>query len=68
MITIVDRSDSAVIQKITSPKGNTVRYQVVPNSSVGDASAIVVANTLVAARCLIGKGPNGKPFVAESQH
>ena len=61
MITVVDSSTDCVVQKISN-RGEVVRYQVVPKASKGDYEAVMVANTLVAARALIGKSNIGKPL------
>lgn len=59
MITVVDRGNGYVVQKVTKPNGNLVRYQVAPEG-VFDAEAIKVFVTLESSRAAIGKTANGK--------
>lgn len=54
MIRVIEQSESNLIQKVYTPKGETVRYQVVPKGKVGDSSAITPASTLKQARDLAG--------------
>lgn len=61
MIVVVDRNDGYVVQKVVRPKGPAC-YQVVPKDAIGDASKVIVRDSLIAARALIGKGPSGKPL------
>lgn len=65
MITIVDRNDTHIVQKVVAPR-KAPRYQVVANSSIGDSDGVIVRNTLAEARRLIGKGQNGRPLTASS--
>lgn len=59
MITIVDRNDSHIVQKVVQPK-KAPRYQVVPKDGLGDTAKVTVRSTLSEARALIGKGPSGR--------
>lgn len=65
MIVIVDRCDAAIVQKIISPKGNTIRYQVVREP--GNYESVTVCSTLAAARAAIGKTVGGKIQVAQDK-
>lgn len=40
MLRTIEHSDRFLIQKVLNPKGETLAYQAVPCSSVGDSSAI----------------------------
>lgn len=64
MITTVDRTNHFVVQKVSKPNGETIRYQIVPISSIGDSSAVAVVPTLAEARAAIGKSQGGKLLTA----
>ncbi len=65
MITVVDKANGHVVQKITKPNGKLVRYQLVP-AAAGDSAAVRVFASLSAARAAIGK-TNGGKNVGETQ-
>lgn len=58
MITVVDRANDRIIQKITKPDGKLIRYQVVDKA--GDSNAVKVFSNLQPARAAIGKTNGGK--------
>lgn len=53
MIRVIEQSESAFVQKVYTPKGATVAYQVVPRDKLGDSSAIQRFPTLKSARDLL---------------
>lgn len=59
MITVVDRNNGLVVQKVTKPNGALVRYQVKPDG-IFDADQVKVHVTLESARAAIGKNAGGK--------
>lgn len=66
MITVVDRNGDKVVQKVTKPNGNLVRYQVVTNG-VYDAEQTKVFVNLESARIAIGKTAGGQPITQKSE-
>lgn len=57
MLTVVDRFEGKVIQKVTTPKGEILRYQTLPEKVEGwlaDASLVTMHQSLNAARQHIG--------------
>lgn len=68
MITVVDRTNTHEIQKITDTKGRVIRYQVVAADRRGDTDAVKVSDTLTAARAMIGKSVSGKPLNKPTLH
>lgn len=40
MLRTIEHSESHIIQKVCNPKGETLAYQAVPRSSIGDSSAV----------------------------
>ncbi len=66
MITVVDRNDTHVVQKVTKPNGVLVRYQVVING-VYDAEQVKPFVNLESARAFIGKANNGLPITQPSE-
>lgn len=50
MIRTIDRSKTHLVQKVYSPRGETIAYQAVPIDLVGDASLITRCSTLAEAR------------------
>lgn len=63
MIRTIDRSKTHLVQKVYSPKGNTIAYQVAPIGLVGDASLITRCSTLAEARAVAKTSPG--PSVAQ---
>lgn len=64
-ITVVDKTAHFVVQKVSKPNGETIRYQVLPISSIGDSSAVMVLSSLAEARATIGKSQGGKLLTAK---
>lgn len=54
MLRLIEKSESHLIQKITTPKGGLIAYQVVPKSSIGDSSQITRYERLFEARNAAG--------------
>lgn len=54
MLTIIDRANGHVIQKVTKPNGNLIRFQFMPENGMGDTEQVKVASTLTEARNAIG--------------
>lgn len=40
MLRTIEHSDDFIVQKILNPRGETLAYQTVPRSSIGDSSTI----------------------------
>jgi hypothetical protein len=55
MLRTIDRYNGHAIQKVSNIRGETVRYQTVRESSIGDASQIVAHKTLKDARQHVGQ-------------
>ena len=55
MLRTIDHYNGHDIQKVTNARGETIRYQTVLHSSVGDASAVVQHKTLLDARLHINQ-------------
>lgn len=64
MITVVDKGNDLIVQKITGTDHKLIRYQVIPADKIGDYEAVKPAHSLVAARAMIGKTQGGKPIAA----
>lgn len=62
MITVVDRSNGLVVQKVSKPDGKIVRYQICAEANLGDFSQVVAYSTLAEARAAVGKSQGGKPL------
>lgn len=54
MLRTIEQSATHLVQKVMNPKGETLAYQAVPKSSVGDSSAITRCSRLFEARKLAG--------------
>lgn len=54
MLRTIEHSDTHLVQKILSPKGETLAYQAVPKSSIGDSSAVLRFMRLFEARKAAG--------------
>lgn len=65
MIVVVDRANGLIVQKVTKPNGNLVRYQVKPEG-IFDAEQTKVFATLESARAAIGKSVGGKAVPAHA--
>lgn len=67
MITVVDRANGFVVQKVSKPNGETVRYQVCLEQHIGDSSQVLAYMSLAEARATLGKGKGGKPLSRKEQ-
>lgn len=54
MLRQVDKSQTHLIQKVTTSKGDLIRYQVVPANKIGNWAAVTEFQTLTEARAEIG--------------
>lgn len=54
MLRTIEHNHSHIIQKVLNPKGETLAYQCVPKSSIGDSSAVQRFMRLVEARKAAG--------------
>lgn len=54
MLRTIEHSDTHLVQKVLNPKGETLAYQAVPKSSIGDSSAIIRCMRLGEARKAAG--------------
>lgn len=54
MLRTIDKHAGYAIQKVTNLKGETVRYQTVLESSIGDANAVTSYTTLKEAKQAVG--------------
>lgn len=55
MLRTIDRFNGFALQKVSNIRGETVRYQTVLESSIGDASVVAAHKTLQDARQHIGQ-------------
>jgi hypothetical protein len=62
MITVVDKANGHVVQKVTKPDGKLVRYQLVPEIA-GDSASVKVFATLTSARAALSGFIGGKQVV-----
>jgi hypothetical protein len=54
MLRTIDRHAGFAIQKVVNIRGETIRYQTVAESSIGDAKAVQSFSTLKEAKLAIG--------------
>ena len=50
MLRTIDRHNGIALQKVTTPQGNLIRFQLVHESSLGDTSKVQQFQSLSAAR------------------
>lgn len=54
MLRMIEKHDAGIVQKVTLPRGELLRYQSVPKGVVGDSSVITCHKTLSEARKALG--------------
>ena len=50
MLRVIDRRDGILLQKVSTPDGKLIRFQLVHENALGDASQVKPFTTLSAAR------------------
>lgn len=61
MLRTIEHHNGFALQKITTPQGKLINYQLIPESSIGDASKSQQFSTLTAARQAGGWPGHVKP-------